>query len=206
MSKDQVLRFPDLAAPNICGVRSFSRLFRGGLAALRKIVFTGPGVPAGEPTVPGFWSLQGALQALQEPFLAASHDCPCMQHYLEHTAAERFTLILVQLTPLKRVRVANIGHVLGLRRKVIEADLDFMTDRLHLPIDRARAGVCLTRPVQLCPWCEAMGAELRQSKDFHRFHKRTLFKAVLPGNAGPSSRVQSVGDQGGPPVFLPSPG
>jgi hypothetical protein len=66
---------------------------------------------------------------------------------------ERFFLIVRLLRMDRPVTIQSLSEKLEVNRKTVERDLDFMQDRLELPIGRSSKGVQLLMPIKLCPTC-----------------------------------------------------
>jgi predicted DNA-binding transcriptional regulator YafY len=66
---------------------------------------------------------------------------------------ERFLLIVALLKVGEFISVALIARKLEVHRKTIERDVDFLGDRLGLPIERSMKGIKLLEPLKLCPIC-----------------------------------------------------
>lgn len=68
-------------------------------------------------------------------------------------AIERFHQIVALLRVNHPVPIQGIADELEVDRKTIERDVDFMMDRLRLPLDRSRRGLILTKKLKICPIC-----------------------------------------------------
>lgn len=66
---------------------------------------------------------------------------------------ERFQHIAAALTVRKRATARMLAEELEVSRKTIERDLEFMRDRLLLPIDADNHGHYFTEEVKLCRCC-----------------------------------------------------
>jgi predicted DNA-binding transcriptional regulator YafY len=69
------------------------------------------------------------------------------------TIFERVFLIYKQLRLDRPVTIRSISTKLEVNRSTVIRDLDFMQDRLELPIGRSSKGVQLLMPIKLCPTC-----------------------------------------------------
>ncbi len=66
---------------------------------------------------------------------------------------ERFHQIVAMLRVGYPKPIQHIADELEVDRKTIERDVEFMVDRLLLPIDQTRCGLILTRKLKICPIC-----------------------------------------------------
>ena len=66
---------------------------------------------------------------------------------------ERFQHLSAALACLKRVKIARMAAELETCRRTISRDLEFMRDRLGLPISSDRHGYFFSEPVRLCRAC-----------------------------------------------------
>lgn len=68
---------------------------------------------------------------------------------------ERFRLIMGRLNarPGEAVKCGIIAGELEVSRKTVQRDVDFMRDRLQLPIQTKHNGYLVAAPVALCACC-----------------------------------------------------
>ena len=84
-----------------------------------------------------------------------------MRKNLTRPPLARFQEIARLLSTGKHYSASLIASLLETSKKTIDRDLDFMRDRLHLPIETdgvahdENSGFYFTEPVHLCPLCLA---------------------------------------------------
>lgn len=62
-------------------------------------------------------------------------------------------MIIAELKVGKPTTIKKLAEKLEVNRKTIERDIDFMSDRLQLPVARSQKGVLLFEAVKICPAC-----------------------------------------------------
>lgn len=67
---------------------------------------------------------------------------------------ERFRVLMARLLAARSpIPAQQLADELGVTYKTIDRDLNFMRDRLHLPIVAKRDGQWLNEKIQVCPCC-----------------------------------------------------
>ena len=186
---------PASAGGNVAfnGVRSFSQLLQAGAARLRGFVFNAsPGHPTFAPA-----SLQDGTAALQRPEFCTGQAFHCALCTSGHPEPARLARLVGSLPIGLKIVLPVLSKLLGERFGVVNQDLIYLVEVLHLPIQHKKNRTVLLKSFPICQNCAQIGAQFRQTYSF-----QAHFKAAPLGTAGLTCRVQSAGSQGEPPDLL----